>query len=277
MTQPPFCKIGVDGNRPIEPDGRLAPQMASPQVIAATGACFVRLNFVLEPWNSPVDPSRHQGRTWFEAFDAIVDGLLEQGVGVYGLIGIESVAPPGPGDSFRSRNTDPEAENWLRRYLENFIAIVEHFQDRVWAFELINEPNAWHGGASSLFHPYWMARIQKETYLAIRRSFDVLLISSPLLAHDLPTGGDTAAWYLRSMYYYGINLLGWDEVKEQMGTYPLDGVAYHPYVGQTANKTIEYTLQTLDSYISDLWQVLSLYEGPDTSKAHLHLRNRLGV
>ncbi|HDN79577.1 MAG: hypothetical protein DRI61_01795 [Chloroflexi bacterium] len=266
MALKPVCKIGIDGNRPIEADGCLAPQMADPRIIAETGACFVRLNFVLGPWDSPRDSSHYCHHTWFEAFDAIVDGLLEQGVHIYGLIGIEAVAPPGPGDNFRAKNPNPKAEEWIRRYVNNFRAIVEHFHNRVWAFELINEPNDWYGGTCSLFHPYWMARIQKEIYTAVKEDFDVLIVSGPILAHDLPTGRDTGADYLRGIYRYGIEELGWDEVKEQMGTYPLDGVAYHLYVGQVRDAPLDYTLNTVKSYINEIWGVITTYEGEDTQK-----------
>ncbi len=265
MAETPPCKFGIDGNRPLEPDGRLAPQFADPEVFAELGACFVRVNFVLGPWDHPTDTARHDGRTWMEAFDAVVDGLVERGIAIYGLIGFEAVRA-WPGDALRWAHSSPEAEAWLGSYLEAAQAIVEHFHDRVWAFEFINEPNSWYGGSSSLVHPYWMARIMQELYRALKPDFDVLLVSGPLLAHDLPTGGDTAAWYLRSMYYYGIQDLEWEQVKAEVGTYPLDGVAYHPYVGQAADKSVEYTLSALQSYLDDMWQALTLREGADTPK-----------
>lgn len=260
----PSSKIGLDANSPLELNGCPAPQMANPQIIADTRTSMVRLNFILGPWKSPVDSSLYCRRTWFETFDAIVDGLLAKNVAIYGLIGLESVKP-GPGDKFRRKTPGPEAEDWIKRYVDNFYTIVEHFHDRVWAFELINEPNNWFGGTTSLFHPYWMARIQKEVYLAVKPSFNVRIISGPILAHDLPTGADTGASYLRQMYYYGIRELGWGEVKSAFGSYPLDGVGYHPYIGQTRDRGVDYIRSTLQTYINAIWESITIYEGKNTS------------
>jgi hypothetical protein len=264
MALAPSSKIGLDGNSPLEPTGCPAPQMAEPRIIAETGTSMVRLNFILGPWSSPADRSLYCGKTWFETFDAIVDGLLAKNVAIYGLVGLESVKP-GPGDNFRRKTPGPGAEDWLRRYVENVYTIVEHFSDRVWVFELINEPNNWFGGTTSLFHPYWMARIQKEVYLAVKPKFNVRIISGPILAHDLPTGADTGASYLRQMYYYGIRELGWGEVKSSLGSYPLDGVGYHPYIGQTRDKSPDYIQATLRTYLNAIWESITLYEGKSTS------------
>jgi hypothetical protein len=44
--------IGLDANRPIDPrTGAIEPQVADPRIHAATGAHWVRLNFVLGPWS----------------------------------------------------------------------------------------------------------------------------------------------------------------------------------------------------------------------------------
>ena len=76
-------KMGIDGNQPIdETSGVLAPEMATPAIVADTGAAFVRINFMLGPWSSPTDGTLNAGRTWYQAFDKIVDGFLARGVGV---------------------------------------------------------------------------------------------------------------------------------------------------------------------------------------------------
>ncbi len=66
---------------------------------------MVRLNFALAPWTSPPDDTQHDGRTWLQAYRAIVDGLRDQGVRIYGLISHEAVAAE-LGDDLR--NPPPE-------------------------------------------------------------------------------------------------------------------------------------------------------------------------
>ncbi len=267
MPVRPLGKIGIDGNAPTLPNGCLAPQMKNPDLFAHTQAYFVRVNFILRPWNHPGDATEHCGRSWFDTFDNIVNGLIEKGLAVYGLIGAESTPKPDMGDALREPQPNPAAEEWLRSYVDCFKAIVEHFHDRVWAFESFNEPNDWHGGTKEWVHPYWMARILKELYLAVKPRFgDVRLISGPLLAHDLPTGPNDATRYLDAVYRYGIQHHGWEEVKQELGTYPLDGIGYHLYVCERAESTPEDVRKTYKKYLDAVWRVVTKYEGKNTTK-----------
>lgn len=266
-------KMGIDGNCPINTiTGAIAPQFADPSIIADTGAAFVRLNFVLGPWNSPGDASTHAGRTWFQAYDAIVDGLLREGVDIYGLIGSESTSRPDVGDRFRSATPNPDAENWLREYASNFRAIVAHFADRVTVFESFNEPNDWHGGSSAWLHPYWFARLLRDVYKAVKidAGLHVTLVSGPLFTHDLPTGGDNGTSYLDQTYRQGRLSQGWEEFQDDHGTYPLDDIGYHLYVAERRDVTPDAIEDVYARYLSAIWGVISRYEGTLTEKG-LHV------
>ncbi|HDN79578.1 MAG TPA: hypothetical protein ENG33_03810, partial [Chloroflexi bacterium] len=266
MPVRPLGKIGIDGNAPTLPNGCLAPQMKNLDLFAHTQTFFVRVNFILRPWNHPTDTAEHCGKSWFATFDHIVNGLRERGIAVYALVGSQSTPKADMGDCLREPQPNPEAENWVRLYVDCFKAIVEHFHDRIWAFESFNEPNDWHGGTKSWVHPYWMARILKEIYVTIKPQFDVLLISGPLLAHDLPSGPDDASRYLNDVYRYGIQVHGWDEVKKDFGSYPLDGIGYHLYVCERAESTPKDVRATYKKYIDAIWKVITKYEGADTTK-----------
>ena len=63
----PNAKFGVDPLRPINvTDGALSPIVTDPNLIANTGAAWVRINFVLGPWDSVTDETLYRGRTWEE-------------------------------------------------------------------------------------------------------------------------------------------------------------------------------------------------------------------
>ena len=122
-------RIGLDANRPIDPrTGTIQPQVADPDVIASSGAGWVRLNFVLGPWAHPKDRNRHDGRTWAQAYREIIGGFREKGLKIYGLIGFEAM-PAGPGNRFRYQPPHADSDDaWLDQYIAHFVAIVEMLQ-----------------------------------------------------------------------------------------------------------------------------------------------------
>jgi hypothetical protein len=266
-------KMGIDANRPIDAgSGAIAPQYADPTIIADTGAAFVRLNFVLGPWRSPADTTLHAGRTWFQTYDTIVDGLLAKGLGVYALVGAEATSRPDPGNRFRQATPNPDAEDWLREYVANFAAIVAHFAGRIHIYESFNEPNDWHGGQSSWVHPYWFARMLRDLYQKIKIDDrrDVILVSGPLLTHDLPGGGDDGTAYLDQTYRLGRQSHGWEAFQAANGTYPLDDIGYHLYVGLSPTAAPADIEAVITRYLNAIWSVITRYEGNLTEKG-LHV------
>ena len=41
-----LTKIGIAGNAPLDRDGRIAARLADPDIVADTGAVWLRLNFI---------------------------------------------------------------------------------------------------------------------------------------------------------------------------------------------------------------------------------------
>lgn len=268
-TSFPKGKMGIDGNRPIDTaSGAIAAQVSNPRIVADTGAAFVRLNFVLGPWNSPRDTAIHAGRTWFQTFDRIVDNFLNQGVEVYGLIGSESTSRPDPGNRFRTASPSPDAEDWLTEYANNFEAIVDHFAGRMSFYESFNEPNDWHGGSNNWVHSYWLARMLRVVYQKVKidNGHAVTLISGPLLTHDLPTGGDNGTFYLDQTYLLGRAHHNWEQFQNDHGTYPLDAVGYHLYVAERSDSTPANVQAVYNAYLNAIWNVITRYEGTLTEK-----------
>lgn len=246
-------RMGVNIGWVLADDGTLPPESLY-EAVVETGAHWVRVDFILGPWSSLGYEERHQGHHWFDAYDNVVNGFTNRGIKVYALVGYNSVGHSG--DIFRDYPGQyPDvAEDWIQRYAENFAAIVDHFRGRVRVYELYNEPNDWAGGDCAAVHPCWFARMLEEVYLTTKSEGDqVTIVSGPLLGHNLNLGDE----YLRQTYACGIEQLHWEEVRRLTGSYPLDGIGYHPYV------RLPYRLR---SSLNIIWNVIVSYEGWDTPK-----------
>jgi len=252
--------VGIDANAPISAaTGDIA---APAQVVAETGAHYVRVNFILGPWASPHDASHHGtgGLSWFETYDQIVNSFVSRGVKVYGLIGAEAVHSSAGGVN---------TEQYVQDYKTNFVEIVGHFNDRVRIFESFNEPNDWAGGSSAQVEPYWFARMLEQIYLGVKyddghtsdSAWQATLVSGPLFSHDL----DNVASYFHDVTDAGINQLHWEDVKTQTGSYPLDGLGYHIYVRQGSSDPVEIR-NKMKSNLDAIWGALENLEGSATPK-----------
>jgi hypothetical protein len=188
----------------------------------------VRVNFVLGPWSSPEDTTPHGGLGlgWADTYRVIVDGLVGQGLQVYGLLGAESV----------HSDAEDGTQAWLDEYVYNFVAVVDRFKDDVRVYESYNEPNNWDASSQPVLSAEEYAALLQDVYLETKQfnghdadpSWQVTLVSGPLFTHDL----DTGASYLSDTFWYGRNTLAWDWTHEQTGSYPFDGVGLHLYVAQ---------------------------------------------
>jgi hypothetical protein len=270
-------KVGLDVNRPIDPStGEISATVADSRLPMWAGARWVRLNLILGPWASPADSTKYAGRTWFEAYDQIVDRYLERGLRIYALVGAEAVRnSAAEANAFRNPGDSTAADQWLQEYVANFGAIADHFQGRIHYYESFNEPNDWHrvpGGpawSQAWIHPYWFARMLQEVYneVRFRRSLDVTLVSGPLLTHD----GDSGAQYLAETYTQGINTLEWQNIRYAHGRYPLDGIGFHLYVKQDCDATPESVSAAVATRVQALWDAAHVFEGETLEEKGLYV------
>lgn len=255
-------KLGIDANRPIDPvTGAIAPQVADPTVIAGTGVGWVRLNFVLgAPWSSPLDQNRPQGLTWAETYQRIIAGLRDQGLKIYGLIGVEAMRED-PGDRFREPIAGPLSNEWIGRYAETFTQIATLFKDDVEYVESFNEPDDWHGRRSNWIHPEWFALILQEIHTRVRRDpalRHLKLISGPLQGLDI--NGNAGADYLRRTYQAGKRFFGWG----QPGVpFPFDGIGYHLYIAQNPTDLQAEIGAQYEQYMAGVRRVIREEEGAE--------------
>jgi hypothetical protein len=270
-------KIGLDANRPIilngPRQGALAPTVAGPEVIASTGAAWVRLNLVLGPWSSPQDQTLFQGRTWAQTYTTMVDQFREKGLNIYALVGHE-VMKSSP-DFFRvprqamAPGEIAQAQRWVDAYAESFLEVVKLFHDKVGFFESFNEPDDWHGQQGPWIHPTWFAAMLQAIYRKVKLEVgiqDVVLVSGPLQGFEV-NANVAPTTYLRQTYQYGKQEFDWGQPGRP---YPFDGVGYHLYVKQEFNP--DWAVQEgevrrmLRSYVDEMLGVIHQVEGLPSAK-----------
>jgi hypothetical protein len=266
-------KIGIDANRPVITEGphrgAAAPTVADPDLIAATGAGWVRINFVLGPWASPNDTTVHQGRDWEGLYRTIILGFRQKGLNIYGLIGHEAVHAD-PGDRFRSppeqmsADARRQADEWIQQYVATFATIVRMFHDQVKVFESFNEPDDWHAADRNWVHPAWFAHMLHAIYTAVKGDPHIQqtkIISGPLQGLEL--NRNAAADYVRATYQEGIQRFGWGD----RAPFPLDGVGYHVYIKEALNDDWpaqeRAVRQMYQDYVNGIRQVVREAEGRD--------------
>lgn len=259
MQVPVFEKIGIDANRPIEPEsGAIAVQVADPGIIAGTGVGWVRLNFVLgQRWSSVTDPG------WIETYQRIIQGFVRRGLKIYGLISDEAMPAP-PGDQFRDPPPAGDAQDdWINRYAAAFVAIVRQFHNDVAIFESYNEPDDFHGGNRNWIHPGWFAILLQTVHDRVRADPQirhVRLVSGPLQGlhnADDNNNNNGGAKYLRDTYRAGKERFGWGST----APFPFDGVGYHLYVAQAPHHTDAQIHQKYNEYMNELRQIIAEEEG----------------
>jgi hypothetical protein len=254
----------VDVNAPINSGNGAIAEQIQPAVIAKLATDRVRVNCILGPWASPSDSTLHSGRTWFQAYDEIVNGFLAEGTEVYMLIGGQAVS------SASGLNTVSFAD----QHAANFETIVGHFKDRVQVYESFNEPNDWAGGSSAQVEPRYYAYMLQEIYLNVKQrdghasdpAWQVTLVSGPMFTHDIGGPGDLGDSYFTSAANAGKNgepaipALDWDNVKTLTGAYPFDGIGYHIYVEQGSTNASDITTR-LNLHLNSMMTAINAIEG----------------
>lgn len=261
----PAFRYGLNTNAPINPATGGINASQDGALIAATGTATVRINAILGPWTSPTDTTRRgpDNLTWFETYDRIVDGILAEGIDVYLLIGSEAVSG--------WTRPDLQTETFVQNYTANFLAIVEHFEDRVRYFEMFNEPNDFAGGTSAQVPPLWCARQMESIYRAVKIDNGALtnpvrqnlvLVSPPLFTFSLTDG----AGYFTEVWQAGRNQLEWNTIRNLTGSYPFDAIGYHIYVAEGLAES-NADLETLTRRnLNGMWASVTALEGPNTQK-----------
>jgi hypothetical protein len=263
------AKIGVDANAPIdERSGSIGEQVNNPGLIAGAGVGWVRLNFIIGPWNDPHDQNRPFGRSWQETYQKIIDGFDRQGLKIYGLISDQAMKEK-PGGSLRSAPAgDLRGNSWIRSYANTFVTIARMFGDKVSVFESFNEPDdwkrneqpGWSDNAPNWIHPGWFATILQAVHQAVRADpglGHIRIVSGPLQGLDV--NDNAGAEYLGCTYAEGKQRYRWGDPGVP---FPFDGVGYHLYIAEGERSNVGNALRVkYESYMKRLREVIQAAEG----------------
>jgi len=261
------------------------------------GAGWVRINFRLgkcfADWTSPSSlcPDA-DASTALGVYDDVIDKAHASNLRVLGLLSNESMR--GDQAEWTANNAERlggDGDNaYARRFGRDVAgALAAHFADRVTAWEVWNEPNAWTEHSStgafsggSFLYPSNYAWLLKRSYAAIKAAqpnASSTVIAGGLFGLDgsgspgasgikgasLINGRDitcasnvsSGADYLCLTYAAGVRSAGW-----VAGAYPLDRVGQHLYIDQGSTTSVE----TLTRYLDDVRQAYVQYEGVNTPK-----------
>lgn len=243
-------------------------------------ASWIRLNFRLGACFKDWITAGCNGRTALQTYDEVVSIAHDHGFQVLGLIGHE--AWRGEQADWTANNAEHAGGNgdnpYLRRLADDAATVLAtHFDNRIRAWEVWNEPNAWteqdergrpRGG--SFIYPSNFAWALTHADAAIKSvQPDAVIISGGLFGHDLgdaallfartpcPTGVNSGADYLCATYERGLQHAGW-----QSGRFPFDHVGQHLYI-DGGSLTSE---EKLRFYLDDVRDAYLVYEGAESPK-----------
>ncbi|MDB5214949.1 MAG: hypothetical protein JWO86_2876 [Myxococcaceae bacterium] len=239
---------GINMGAPVY-DGVVATDAVT--AVIGTGAAHVRVNFRLDQWKSPTDPSKVNGKTFFEAYDGIIDAITSQGIEVYGLLNDELVSSGAPGTT--------ELED---SYAANVLAVVDRYKDRVRVWETINEPNNYSPGTQlSRFSAAAFARAHARAYDVVKMQhpgdacWDVKMVTGPLFSFD----GTSASDYFDATIAAGRAGGTWKAIRDALGHDPIDDVGYHLYVAQGPDSAAPEVAASAGANLAAMNGVLAKY------------------
>jgi|GEM_PF-1811188 len=262
------AKIGIDANAPIdERSGSIGGQVNNPGIIAGAGVGWVRLNFIIGPWNDPHDQSRPIGRSWQETYQNIIDGFAGQGLKIYGLISDQALKEKPEGRLRSVPAGDLRGDSWIQSYTNTFVTIARMFGDKISVFESFNEPDdwkrdeqpGWSEASKNWVHPGWFATLLQAVHQAVRSDpglSHIHIVSGPLQGLDV--NNNAGAEYLSRTYAEGKKRYKWGDPGVP---FPFDGVGYHLYIAEGERNNVGQALRIkYDKYMSELRAVIQTSE-----------------
>ena len=239
---------------------------AAKQMVAA-GTGWIRVEMRLIPGHTSWDEQM------LGYYDEAVNNARNAGLQV--LLLVDYTSWPGNQSAWEENNAEVAGGNGRNDYVVGFAwqalrTIVDHFRDRVYYYEIWNEPNAWtqsYGKGGSFLYPSNYAWMLAESWTVVHLDLhsDAMLFSGGVFGHNI--GGSynydkAGGKYLDDTYAAGIQYGPFKRMKEQYGTYPLDGIGQHIYIHQGG----VLPAGSFRLYLDYVRQAYTKYEGADTRK-----------
>ncbi|MFW6074069.1 MAG: hypothetical protein ACOC9Y_00635, partial [Chloroflexota bacterium] len=202
--------------------------------IAEAGATWVHINFRLGAFQDWTETDTF-GYSAISLYDEIIETAHRHDLEVVALLANE--AWHGGLDDWGANSVERDGGNGENTYLGEFVdeaamPLMQHFDGRIEYWEVWNEPNA----NITYLYPSNFAWLLAEVYTSARENGidSTTFISGGLSTVQsnlgTPTSYSTGADYLRETYTRGKEMAGWETIREEYGTYPLDAIGQHIYV-----------------------------------------------
>jgi hypothetical protein len=164
--------------------------------IKTAGAGWVRINFRLGAFRDWTETQTCHGRSAMDLYDEVIHDALTNGLQVLALLGPE--AWPGTQSEWQANSAEMNLGNGDNSYIAQFatdaaVPLIKHFGERVSAWEIWNEPNAYttysptegYRGATFIY-PSNLAWLLARIYTGTHGPGDVKarLVSGGIFSHD---------------------------------------------------------------------------------------------
>jgi hypothetical protein len=221
-------------------------------LMAQSGAGWIKINFRLGGFANWTETDTF-GYSALSVYDRIVADAQRHHLKVLGGLSNEAwhgIAPHWQGNSVEAAGGDG-----VNRYIEDFAEqaagrLIEHYAGNIDVWEVWNEPSQ----PNTFMYPSNFAQLLARVYATAkaRGVTNSRLVSGGITSLQDVKGNFTAASsgadYLREVYAQGRRIAGWDAIKAQYGSYPLDGIGQHIYLdefGTAASANIRAALELL--------------------------------
>jgi hypothetical protein len=226
--------------------------------IAASGAGWIRINFRLGngyflDWT---DMAQH-GYSALSRYDTIVATARNHQLKILGELSNE--AWNGWLSLWQANNAEAAGGTGDNAYIQDFsqkaaLVLVQHFAGQIDTWEIWNEPNQ----PATYLYPSNFAHLLAHVYSATRAAgiTTATFVSGGITSMQDSAGKITSvssgADYLSQTYTQGKQLAGWNTIRTNTGSYPLDRIGQHIYIDGYA-KTTAAKIRTSLKFIRDVY------------------------
>ncbi len=257
---------GIQYGAVIDDSGHILLHDESLRLIAHAGASWVKINFRLGGFANWTETTTF-GYSALSLYDQIVADARSHDLKVLGELSNESWHGTEP--QWQENSAEIGGGKGDNQYIQHFaqnaaVVLAQRYVGQIDEWEVWNEPSQ----PSTYMYPSNFAQLLAQVYTKTKATgaTSIRFVSGGITSFQDPNGNITpetsGADYLRQVYVQGKQVAGWETIKTQFGSYPLDSIGQHIYINGFADSmstNIRVALQLLrDAYVES--------EGGNTTK-----------
>jgi hypothetical protein len=231
----PLRQQGLQYGAVIDNAGNILADDTAMELIARSGAGWIKINFRLGGFADWTETNTF-GYSALSAYDKIIASARRHNLQVLG--GLSNEAWHGSAPHWQGNSAEVDGGDGVNRYIEDFAdqaagVLIPHYAGQVDRWEIWNEPSQ----PNTYMHPSNFAQLLAKVYVAARAAgpTNAQLVSggiSSMQDAGSMTAASSGADYLRQTYQQGKQVAGWEAIRAQYGSYPLDAVGQHIYLDE---------------------------------------------